>query len=312
MKRWGAWIGLALIGLAGSAPAGALVAPARGFVIAPAFREVTVAPEQAQVQFDLKLTNATVQDQVFRLSAADFGALDEEGGVAFLGQPAHELDHRYGLASWLVLATDTVLVSAGQSARVPVTIENRASLAPGGHYGAVLATAVTEAGQSAIGEPRVGVRQVLSALVLVAKTGGQQRDVRLASQTTDAKFWQLPGRIDQRFHNAGNVHAVPRGTVEVRDPFDRIVARTAINAESSFVLPESFRHYRTSLTNVAAAWLPGRYSVVSAYRYDGTDQIKTLTTHVWYTGLAVVWIVGLLALGAVSLLGWWLWRRYRS
>lgn len=290
--------GLGLVAQAASA--------SHGFVISPAFQDVVIQDQQVRSQYELTLTNQGGADQLFRLSAVDFGSLDEAGGVAFLGTPANELEHKYGLALWMKLDKDTVLVPAGKSLRMTVGIENRPSLAPGGHYGAVLATAVTDAG-SAASEPRVGVKQVLSSLVLVTKQGGARTNLDLVLQTSKQSWWRLPGWVEHRFENTGNVHVVPRGTVEVRDPGGQVVARGALNEESGVILPESFRRYKAGLTSVANAWRPGQYALVTAYRYDGTQETKTVTTNFWYAGALIVWLVGLGTLAAVASLGWWLW-----
>jgi hypothetical protein len=208
------------------------------------------------------------------------------------------------------LEKDAVFTAAGQAVQVKVVIDNRASLAPGGHYGAVLATAVTDMGQP-VTDPRVGIKQVLSSLVLVSKEGGATPNLKLVSQTVDQQGVSLPSRVEQRYQNAGNMHLVPRGVIEVKDPAGRVVKRGAINADSGIILPESFRRYKSPLIGQAPAWMPGRYAVVSTYRYDGTEQTKTLVTHIWYAGMLVTWLVLILALAAVGALIWWLWLRRR-
>jgi hypothetical protein len=155
---------------------------------------------------------------------------------------------------------------------------------------------------------------VVSSLVLAEKTGGAERRLVLASQSGDGGWGQLPGKLTQRFQNAGNVHVVPRGVTEVRDPWGRVVARGALNAESAIVLPESFRKYKTPLTSVAGAWWPGQYEVRTTYRYDGADEaaVKVLSMHVWYAGTVVVWL-GLLGVGALLALAvWWLRRPQKA
>ncbi len=282
---------------------------AGGFVISPAFQQVEVPADQSEASYDLALTNRTTVDQNFALSMVDFGALDEEGGVAFLGTPTSELEHKYGLAAWVILEKNKVFIPAGGKAIITLKIVNRASLAPGGHYGAVLATAVTDTGEPM--RNAVGVKQVLASLVLAIKEGGAERNLQLVSQSTNAAFWHLPTSVGQRYQNLGNVQVTPRGVVAVEDPTGREVARSAINEGSGMILPESFRRYSTNLLRVAPAWMPGRYRVVSTYRYDGTDRLKTFSTTFWYAGMLVVWVVGLLTLGAMGFLVWWLWLRPR-
>jgi len=301
-----------MLGLLWPGAVGRAVSGQTGFVVSPAFAQIEIKPGQPQAQYALQLTNHNQLDQTFTLQVVDFGTLDESGGVAFLGAPTSELEHKYGLASWMTLEKNTVFVPAGKSASVMVTIANRASLASGGHYGAVLATAVGDPGTPS--GDSVGVKQVLSSLVLVTKDGGAQENLRLDGQTADAHLWHLPTRLEQRFQNTGNVHVVPRGTVEVKDPAGRVVERAAINDGSQVILPESFRRYRADFTALRPAIWPGRYSLVSTYRYDGTDQTQTTTTNFWYAGQAAVWGWGLvlvLVLVVLTLAGWLCWRRRR-
>ena len=300
-----AWASLAVL------PAGtALAAPAdpRGVAVSPAYQQVQLQLGAADVSFDLELTNYTTAGQNFTLSTTDFGSLDEQGGVAFAGQAARAVTDRYGLSSWMKLEKDQLYLAPGQSSQVHVTVTNRDSLAPGGHYGAVLATAQTE-GQP--GNAQVGVKQVVSSLVLLTKQGGGLYDLRLDWQHSNGHVWQLPTEIEHRFQNPGNVHVVPRGIVEVRDPAGRLVERGALNENSGFILPESFRRYPTILTSVGNAVLPGRYEVKTTYRYDGTQTTTTKVAHIWYAGQLVVWLVLLGAVAGVGFLGWWLWRRRR-
>lgn len=287
-------------------------AAGEGFVISPAFQSVSLQTAQLSGDYVLQLTNTTAIDQNFKLSAVDFGTLDESGGVAFLGSPTSELEHRYGLASWMRLGADKVFVARGKTVMIPVSIENRSSLAPGGHYGAILATAVSETGSAGGNNPRVSFTQVLSSLVLLTKAGGINPSLILKAVKIDHGGARLPVAVTLRFLNDGNVHLVPRGTITITDPVGRVVQRGALNDGSTAILPESFRRYPTPLVKVAPAWLPGRYTVRANYRYDGTDKTKQSDTTFWYAGLAVVWVVGLASTAFIGLLALRLWRRRRT
>jgi hypothetical protein len=156
------------------------------------------------------------------------------------------------------------------------------------------------------------VKQVLSSLLLVTKQGGLRQELTIDSQKQSGGWWRLPVRVTQLYRNTGNVHVVPRGIVSVRDPFGREVRRGAINENSKVILPETKRSYTTQLLSLTGAWWPGRYSVVTAYRYDGTDQTRTYTQHFFHVGQAVVWLVVAASLLAVGWWAWWLWGRPRG
>lgn len=279
-----------------------------GITFSPAFTDLAVQGGQSKVSYQLKLYNRQANDQNFRMSVVDFGSLDEAGGVAFLGQPTSELEHRYGLASWMTPEKTAVFVPAGGMTELTMTIENRSSLAPGGHYGAVLATAVTDTGDPVV-DPKVGVKQVVSSLVLVTKDGGAEKDLKLVSQHPNGSWGQLPSVIELRFQNTGNVHVVPRGVTELRDATGRVVKRAALNEDSTYLLPESFRRYKTELMAIDTAWLPGWYSLITTYRIDGQDATKVLTSTVWYAGELIVWLVSLIAAACIGGWSWWFWRR---
>ncbi len=277
-----------------------------GVAVSPAYQELEIPASDAGQDAVLTFTNHNDIDQNFRLSVADFGSLDEEGGVAFLGKPANELEHKYGLASWMQLEADALFVPAGQSRSVTVTVNNRKSLAPGGHYGAVLATAVDNLGRPLTSA--VGVQPVLSSLLLVVKQGGGERDLTLVGQTPNRSGLQLPTSIEHRFQNTGNIHVVPLGVAEVKDPAGRVVERGALNEESGYVLPETFRRFTTPLLSVGHAWLPGRYTVATTYHFEGSDAMQLAAVSFWYAGDVLVWLGMLLVALILAGAGWWLWR----
>ena len=231
--------------------------------------------------------------------------------MAFLGAPTSELDHRYGLVSWLSLGQSVVVVPAGGSVSIAATVQNRPSLAPGGHYAAILATAITDSAATKPLSAQVGLKAVLSSLILLTKSGGAAPQLKLVSEAGPHSGAELPTRLTQRFQNVGNVHAVPRGVVEVRGPTGRLVKRGVLNEDSAIVLPDSFRQLPVTLDTVAHAWLPGRYIITTTYHYDGTSDSHTFQSSVWYAGQAAViasfTVFGLVLLGG----GWWVWRQRR-
>jgi hypothetical protein len=108
-----------------------------GIVVEPAFQEVTFTNEASVIPFRVTLRNDSAVPVTLRPSVVDFGSLDESGGVAFLGN-AEELSRKYALASWMRPEKDVLSLGPGESEELEVTIENRESLSPGGHYGALL------------------------------------------------------------------------------------------------------------------------------------------------------------------------------
>ncbi len=280
-----------------------------GVGIAPFYQNVTIGQNQAQAEYAVNLTNDSAVSQSFTLSTMNFGALNNTGGVAFLGSSSSQFAQKHGLTSWMSLNEDSVTLTPGANTQIVVTIHNSASLGVGGHYGAVLATA--QSAPAAPGaKPQVGVRQVLSSLILLIKSGAPPPNLVLVSQKTPDAGFSLPASTTDSFENQGDIHVVPRGLTDVRDPTGRLVMNGGLNIDSGIILPGMYRSYSTPLMKLASAWLPGNYTLTTTYRYDGTNATKTFVSTIWYWGPAYVWALMamvLLVLGGGIL--WWLGRR---
>ncbi len=275
-----------------------IAAEAAAISVSPAFQDVLLPSAAASKDISVTFSNQSTSPQTYKLSTVDFGSLDESGGVAFLGVPNSELEHRYGLVSWIKLEKEQIFLPPAGSAKVTVHIDNRASLAPGGHYAAILATSTGEA-DAATDKTKVNLRQIIASLLLVRKEGGGEIGLNAAGISVGShSLFSLPKFLTLRFQNPGNVHVVPRGTVSIKDPSGRVVMSGLINENSDIILPESFRKLRVSLTTLRPAWTPGRYSVVSNFRYDGSTDVRTSKVSFWYMGIALT-ILFLLVFGGI-------------
>ena len=264
-----------------------------GLTVTPVFQEVTLATDEAEARFSITLTNQTDGPLVLRPSVVDFGSLDESGGVAFLGA-SDNLVRKYSLASWMRPEKDIVSLEAGESEDLRVVIENRESLSPGGHDGAVLFTIGNEEGDAK--ENVVAVNQLLSVLVFAKKEGGEIYRLNLLDRTWERSLLFGLSQTSLRFQNEGNVHIVPRGIVTLTDPLGRVVEKGIINTESGLVLPESQRTFVTKLSLVTPLLIPGRYTLITDYRYDGQEAFESATDTIvllpWPTFVAIL-VLGL-------------------
>lgn len=239
-----------------------------GFLVSPYFQEINIQKDQASSPFSIDVKNNTGNPAVFRVSVLDFGALDESGGVAFLGS-ADNL--KYSLASWVSLPNDTLVLKPGETQTVKGAVENRESLSPGGHYGAIFFKIEDDGnGMSANNDP-VAFNPSFASLLFARKVGGETYGLSLNNADFAKGPLTLPSRIKLRFQNAGNVHVIPRGIVEISDPLGRQVAKSIINNESSIILPETFRVFPGTFRQIAPSFIPGRYTLIVNYRYDGKD-----------------------------------------
>src|SRR5690606_35966131 len=107
----------------------AIVLPARvnaavqGIGITPALQEVVLEQGRDKVSFKIRLTNTTADTVRLNLSMMDFGALDESGGIAFIGRTEQEAGD-YGLRRWMSLEPSEVELQPGANAEITVTVKN--------------------------------------------------------------------------------------------------------------------------------------------------------------------------------------------
>lgn len=287
------------VGLTSRVAYAAAPAPAKpkaaigGITVSPAFQQITIGQNDTDKTFDFSVTNNTSQEYELSLATVDFGSLDESGGVLFMGASDKSLNYKYGLAQYVTLQQDRVVVEPKATAKIPITITNKDSLSPGGHYGAILVTP-DEIGESA---SKVQVNQVISSLLFVTKEGGAIYQMGLQSFQLKTHLFSSPSEVDVRFQNAGNVHLVPRGLITITDPRGRIVKRGFVNDGSGIMLPETFRKFTVPLKVINTAWWPGLYHMTLTYHFDGeTIQHSKELTFAYVNGW---YILGIMALSAV-------------
>lgn len=262
-------------------PISALAAPAAttqrsgGITISPPLKELSISSGLITANTSVTLTNKTGKDLSASIRVVDFQSQNEFGGVA-LGQVGAPTS-TYGLANWMTLPSGkNVALPNNVPTTIPVLIDNRADLAPGGHYGAVVVTA--SAADTAAGN-KVNFKQELVSLLFVKKLGGEKYGLDLQSFTA-GKGTGVPDNVSLKFRSTGNVHVVPRGYVEARDPSGKLVAKGIIDPESTLVLPGTSRQFITLLQPVAPSTMSGRYKITAYYRHDGEAEFTTKIIYV--------------------------------
>lgn len=252
--------------------------------ISPFLREVRFSADEGTKNFEVEIANDSDKVQNLTLSVLDFGSLNETGGLAFAGSNASGLVKKYGLANWLQLNVTNLSIEAGKSTKIQATIIDDVSLAPGGHYAAIVAAVDSEAGNTS---NQVTVDQKLSSLIFAIKTGGEKYDLKLDKIEVGSNRFRLPGFVTLHFYNPGNVHVVPRGTVKILAPGGEVISQGVINEESSFVLPETSKQLLVKLNRLGRKDLrTSAYKLQVDYRYDGIDKFARREQPIYITSIA--------------------------
>lgn len=273
-----------------------------GIHLSPPFEEIVINNEKSEVEFELEIGNDSQTSQLFELSVVDFGSLDETGGVAFLTTNTDKSEKKYALASWIVFEKSEVIVASGGKEKVKVTILNKESLSPGGHYGAVL---VTYRNEERWEGDKVGINHSMASLIYVQKSGGETKNLILRNVNWKNPLFEVVKKIELRFENNGNVHLIPRGKVEI-NYLGKLVGKGIINERSAIILPESFRKLEVEMDWFSKWKWPGIYSVEIDYRFDGNEKFIKDQSSFFYVGIEGIILVILSGFLVV-----YFWRKYR-
>jgi hypothetical protein len=276
---------------------------ASGITVTQATANVTLAQSETGKRLTITLHNSTRTAADITLAAADFGALESTGGLFFLGESANNVWDRHRLAKWITITPGHLALQPGNSATVQVDIRNDESLSPGGHYAAIMAKVSGETAQK-----QLSINQVVSSLLFVTKEGGEQLGLSVKGFDASIAWFGGASSADMRLTNTGNAHAVPRGVVTLRGPFDQVLGRGIINQASSPLLPGITRTFDLTLTPSGIPLWPGLYMVQAQYRYDGSDRVQTVSKSVFYPGLLGILAIALVIFGAL----FYVVRRRRS
>lgn len=270
-----------------------------GFSLNPFFQEIELSKDQDNASFSIEVKNSNNFAVIFRLSVLDFGTLDESGGVAFLGE---QDDFKYRLASWVSLQNDTLVLEPGEVQSVKGKIENKESLSPGGHYGAIYFKIEDNQTNSELSqEKQVAFNPSFASLLFVRKQGGEIFKLGLKNVETTKSIFVFPDVQKLRFQNSGNVHLVPRGLIEIRDPFGKLVYKGIINLQSSIILPETFKIFPVQLEKIEPAFFPGKYTTSIKYRFDGKEDFETSEKTFIYVSWKFLLCIGILLTFAMIL-----------
>ncbi len=273
-----------------------------GISISPSIGDVVITENDKSIPLTFEVSNNSDKDQEIGLFVVDFYSVKQgylPGDFGKLNLKLSESSKKYSLKDFITFDKNEVTLSPKSKAVVGISVENNDKLSPGGHYGAVVAFIKSQEIGNGLENGNVLVDQYLSSLIFLKKLGGEVYDVRLDKTNFTTSLFKLPGSIVSSFSNKGNVHVVPRGLVQIYDPRGKVVYKGSLNLESSTILPELSRDFIVTLGRISTPFLPGKYMLVTKYRYDGKESFSSLTEYFWYIGDFIKIAFPILAFGVL-------------
>ena len=238
----------------------------QGITVDPAFIEIDLEEDEQEETFEFGFQNNNKESVIIELFTLNFRHKDETGLVQFIGDDT--TSYEYSLVSYISVPVDSIRVAPGEKEVVPVTVKNRLDLSPGGHYAGIIGRITSDKDTA----QNTKVRPSVASLILLRKRGGEQFNLSLKEVDWPSRIVHFfyTDKISLMFQNEGNIHLVPRGTVEIRDILGRVIYKGVINTSSFYVLPSSKRRLTITMNKTLRA-LPISIDTLTV---KGNDSLK--------------------------------------
>jgi len=261
-------------------------------------------------QEKIKIRNVSDTTQTFYPEVFDFKPAGETGTPQFLTGIEDE-SYTYSLASWINISREGITLKPNESAALNFTINVPKTAEAGGRYAGILFGTTPSKAEGA----QVAISNKVGALVLVRVAGDAKELANLKEFSSPKNFYEY-GPVDfvVRVENAGNVHVVPKGTIEIKDTFGKKVSSLAVNEGNGNVLPDSIRRFDKE--NGVLTWKPqgftlGRYSANLLLNYGSPAKQLSATLTFWIVPWKLLLVI-LLAIIVLILLLVFLIKKYNQ
>lgn len=238
------------------------IAEQAGIKVAPA--TVTMVIEKSDTE---KVTWVGIKNNYsvpVKLTTELRGVEQEQGNLT----PTKEVPEQ--LKNNLEIDKTNIELAAGESINVRLLVKDASKLLPGGNYASLVIKQSGEKGNA------VGLQPAISVSIFITKLDGAFNDLKIENLKLNRFLLSMPSSVSTEFVNSGNVVVVPRGRIDVLDNKNTVTSGL-INVQSTGLFPGNKLNLKTALKNKNIFELPGKKTLIINYRYDGSDQFKTIT-----------------------------------
>jgi hypothetical protein len=253
--------------------------------ISPFLQELEVA-KGGQTKSEIAVTNNSDQSLAVSISTKDFLPGDR-GEPLFVPDPEFN-EVTFSLASWIkVDGGNQITLQPEETKKITYTVSPPQNSEQGTHYGAILFS--YNGDQQLSG---VGITQSVGTIVLV--NYGEARSQGDVNFSVDHKleFFTNKFLFTNLFSNTGNVHVKPKGEIQLKNIFGKVVGTTFVNRDGDNVLPKSDRTFISEWYPSNLSFGPYRASLVLNY---GKEKLELRSEQIiWIFPIYILLIIVLL------------------
>jgi len=211
------------------------------FVLGPGKVELEIAPGESKT-VEITVSNRIGKTHEFNLEVEDTtGSRDGSEAIILLGDD----EGPYTLRDYISIPQKNFELEHNKRARVPVTITVPPDAEPGGRYGSVLVSTVTqeaEKGSDSGTSPSSAIVSRIGTLFFITVPGDVDTRGELKKfSTVPEKKWFQEGPIDFQilYGNTGSIHLNPYGELRIANMLGNEVG--FVELEPWFAMPQSTR-----------------------------------------------------------------------
>lgn len=275
-----------------------------GITVAPYIQQITLNPSAQSATYNINITNHYSVSVLIHLSVVDFTNLNESGHLRFL-TPRQDIVNPYSLKNNIRFQYPEIILGAGMSQVLPVTIYNAGQLAAGGHFAAIQLQIENTSQNS---DNNVVIDQASDSLLFVSSVGEGTQNINLATPVLGHIFTSFPTTVNTVFTDSGNTQSVPSGIVQIFNASHILISQTQINTNSNLVLPYAKRLFTINLNQPTAHLWPGYYTLKVTYGNNAQTKFKTYTeTFLYISPQVIIFSAAFLVLLFIALVNY---KRY--
>ncbi len=254
------------------------------FVVGPGRFSLEIAPGETKV-VEMTVTNRMGIPKTFIFETEDMAGTDDpDVSIVLLGDEVGP----YTIRDYIQVPEGRFRLEHAQRARIPVTVSLPPDAEPGGYYGSLLVSIISEEGEKDEGEVVPGTKIVsrIGTLFFITTPGDIVRSSEVKSFATvgDQKFFSKgPVEFNIVTENTGSVHVTPSGELRVFNTLGNEVGFTELLPWH--VLPKSVRNKEISWER---EFLVGRYTATIKIHRGYGDVIDELSYTFWVIPLELL------------------------
>ncbi len=261
----------------------------RDFVVGPGKIELNIKPGEQKTTL-IKVSNRLGETKNFHLEIEDFtGSNDPKQPVVLLGGQRGP----YSLKDYISFGEQDFELRSGERATIPVTVSVPADAEPGGLYGTVLVSVVSNPTTKEVGGGGAAIVSRIGTLFFVTIPGDVKKEGQVTDFGTTGKkrfFGKGPVTFEILYKNDSSVHLNPYGDISIKNMYGEEVGSLVV--DPWFALPQSLRQREVTWNR---EFLFGKYTATAQINrgYGDIIDTKEFTFYVLPWKIAMMVVLGL-------------------